>query len=389
MKTNHELSSPSPASESAATDTENGSNSAHLQWGHGAKRIVLIAGAHISYLIGAGIASGQEAMQYFASHGLLGIASIALVIGLFGWILASVTDWGRRQSPANAKDPFVAICGKWLGTFLKICVPFFIFSIAVTMVAGSGALFESVYGLPVWVGAVVLAVVLAATLILGFRRLVEIIGRVGPILIIFIGVISIWILVENFSALSQVTMWIDEFEPPQAMDNLFLSTLFYCSSVLLLAVQFLSSLGNTVGGSRTTAPAGWLSSIAFGGVLLISSLALLVTLPLIHDASTPLVLLGTQIAPWIGTAFMLVTFLAMYSTAAPMLWTIADQLPAPSMNVYRLIALILCLAALIGALAVPFGALVGFIYPFIGVFGVLFLVCFAVSQIRGRIQNQS
>lgn len=352
--------------------------------GSGAKRIFLIAGAQISFLIGAGIATGQEAMQYFAAHGFWGIATIPLVILIFGWVLSSLTEWGRRHTAEEVKDPFVTICGRRFGAFFKILVLVSLFSIAVTMIAGSGAMFENMYDLPVWAGVAALTAFLAVTLMLGFRQLVEIIGRVGPMLIVFLGVICTWIIIENFGELGNVAAWLEVHPTPKAMENPVISAVFYSIAMLLIAVPFLTNLGKTVDGQGSPVRAGTAASVAFGAVILVSTLAILLTLPLIHDASTPLVVLGTQAAPWLGTAFTIVTFLGMFSTAAPMLWSVADQIGTRSRLIYRVSALALCVAAMFGALLVPFGQLVGLIYPLVGVFGVAFFLYFGVQQVRTR-----
>lgn len=361
---------------------------AHTQWGSGFKRTLLIAGALCSFLIGAGFATGQEALQYFTAHGWWGIAAIGLVILLFGWVMTSMTEWGRHHQDDQA-DPFLDICGKYIGTVLKVLVPVFIFAVAVTMVAGAGALLHDVVGLPVWAGSSLMAAVLGATLLLGFRRLVEILGRVGPIIIGFVALVSTWVLVREFDALGSANDMLAEYQPPKAMENLFISTVLYCTSVMVMSVPFLASLGKTVGGQKTTAKGGFLAATGFGVVMMLTSLGLMAALPVVHDKAAPLVLLGAQILPLVGYAFSVVTFLGIFTTAAPMLWIIADQLPTPTPTIYRWVVLGLTLAALVGGLVFPFGALVGAIYPFIGLFGLVFCLCLMVWQVRRRLSTKA
>lgn len=357
-------------------------------WGVGFKRTLLIAGAMCSFLIGAGFATGQEALQYFTAHGWWGVAAIVLVILAFGWVMASVTEWGRKHQ-LDRVDPFIDICGKFIGTFLRVLVPLFIFAVAVTMVAGAGALFHDQLGQPVFVGSILMTIVLAATLMLGFRRLVEVLGRVGPIIIGFVAFVSIWVLIREFDTLGSATAMLAEYQPPKAMDDLFLSTFLYCTSVMVMAVPFLSSLGKTVGGRKSTAKGGILAAVGFGTVMMMTSLALLAALPLVHDKAAPLVLLGGQILPLVGYAFFIVTFLGIFTTAAPMLWTIADQLPIRTQSAYRWTVLVLSLAALVGGSLFPFGQLVGAIYPFIGLFGMVFCVCLLYQQVRRSITRRT
>lgn len=368
----------------SASQTAPASQQDNVRWGTGFKRDILIAGTLCSFFIGAGFATGQEALQYFTAHGWWGIVAIAIVIVAWAWVLTSLTEWGRRHQDDEHADPFVDICGKMLGTLFRVLVPLFIFAVAVTMVAGAGALFHDIFSVPTWAGSTIMASVLAATLLLGFRRLVEILGRVGPIIIGFVVLVSVWIIITEFETLSSATEMLAEYQPAKAMDNLWLSTILYCASVLLMAVPFLASLGKTVGSTASMAPGSLLASGGFGGGMMLTALALMATLPMVFDKGTPLVLLGNEIWPILGYGFFIVTFLGIYTTAAPMLWIITDQVPTPNRRCYQLVVALLCIVTLVGGLIFPFDQLVGRIYPFIGIFGAVFFALLIVYQIRRR-----
>ena len=67
------------------------------------KSALLFTGAQCSFFIGAGIATGQESLQYFTAHGWWGIVSIVLVVLLFSWLLSSLTEWGRKNRDNKAE----------------------------------------------------------------------------------------------------------------------------------------------------------------------------------------------------------------------------------------------------------------------------------------------
>ena len=215
------------------------------------KYALLFTGAQCSFFIGAGIATGQESLQYFTAHGWWGIVSIVLVVLLFSWLLSSLTEWGRKNRD-NKADPFTDICGKTVGTVLRYCVPVFVFMIAVTMFAGAGALLSDVLGTPTWVGATGMAVVVAITLMFGFRNLVEIIGRIGPVIVIVIGIVALWVVVENFAALADVPENLAQYQPAKASENWFIGTILYSTAILIIAVPFLTSLGREDRSLRST-----------------------------------------------------------------------------------------------------------------------------------------
>src|SRR5699024_5385710 len=94
-----------------------------------------------------------------------------------------------------------------------------------------------------------------------------------------------------------------------------------------------------------------------------------------------------NIAPWLGYVFSVIILLGIYSTAAPMLWTVADQFPIKSRRTYTILCLALTVVALIGALKLPFAELVGFVYPSIGYFGLVFFGMLAYRQISLRLRS--
>ncbi|MFH0413066.1 hypothetical protein ACG98H_13560 [Corynebacterium sp. L4756] len=350
------------------------------------KSILLFTGAQCSFLIGAGIATGQESLQYFTAHGWWGMAAIIIVLLLFSWLLSSLTEWGRIHRDDNT-DPFVDICGPAIGSVLRACVPVFVFMIAVTMFAGAGALLGDVFNLPTWVGATGMAVVVAITLMFGFRNLVEIIGRIGPLIVVIIGVVALWVVIENFAALADVTTNIEQYPPTKASENWFIGTILYSTAILIIAVPFLTSLGREDCSLKATVRPSILTGLIYGGVMGLCALALLATLPLVYDHATPLVMLGINIAPWLGYVFSGITILGIYSTAAPMLWTVADQFPITSRKTYAIVCLALTAVALVGGMKLPFADLVGFVYPSIGYFGLVFFGILAYRQISARIRG--
>ncbi|PRB66773.1 hypothetical protein [Arthrobacter sp. MYb213] len=348
---------------------------------------ITLAGAVCSLLIGSGFATGQEALQYFAAHGWWGIAGVLLVTAIFLWMISTLLEWGRKN-PERLHDAFVDFCGKYIGTGLKYLVPFFLFAVVVTMIAGAGALLNESYGLPIWAGSTIIAVMIGATLLVGLKRLVDILGSLGPVIIVLLVLIGIAVLLTNLDGLGAASTAVQELQPPKAMDNWALGALLYAVSIMLMCVPFLASLGATASMQRTTLPGSMLGTLAVGAVLLVMTLALLAAMPLAFNKATPLVSLGSSISPIIGVLFAIVTFLGIYSTAAPLIWSVADQFSAKSARNYKLISVGLTALALVGGATLPFGTLVGLIYPFAGYFGLFLMACIAYRQIKNKFTNR-
>lgn len=346
---------------------------------------LIIAGAQCSFFIGAAFATGQESMQYFTSHGWAGIVTVLAMTALFAWTMTSLTEWGRARHGQRA-EPFTGICGPLIGWVLRLLSPLFLFLISVMMVAGAGATMSDAFGWPDWGGKVLLAAMLLLTLSMGFVGLVEVIGRLGPILVLLVAVVSAWILIRNWGELGNAAENLEKYQPAAAIDNPWVSMLMYSIAMLVIAVPFLAALGsNGEVPSRSTIPGGLFGALIFGVAMGVTALALLAALPLIHDSGAPMLVLGSDLNPTLGVAFALVAFLGIYSTAAPMLWTIADQMPGrESRLVHRLTGVALAVLALICGLVLDFSTLVGAIYPKVGYVGLLFFGILLVRQIISR-----
>lgn len=98
----------------------------------------------------------------------------------------------------------------------------------------------------------------------------------------------------------------------------------------------------------------------------------------------PTLMMAKQISPQVGAIFAGILLSGIFSTAAPMLWTICDQLTDAKGGMSAvLLALLICADALVlGQL--PFDQLVSVIYPITGYLGIGLLLCLAGVNLRCR-----
>ncbi|GAJ98097.1 hypothetical protein [Geomicrobium sp. JCM 19055] len=82
--------------------------------------------AVVGVVVGAGIASGQEIMQFFTFFGWVGGIGALIATGLFMFLLTSVI---RIGSEINAKSHYRVLqylCGKYLAVFVDLFLTFFL-----------------------------------------------------------------------------------------------------------------------------------------------------------------------------------------------------------------------------------------------------------------------
>ena len=99
--------------------------------------------------------------------------------------------------------------------------------------------------------------------------------------------------------------------------------------------------------------------------------------------SVPTLHLADNISPVIGVIFSIVLILGIFSTAAPMTWTVCDRIVKEGTAKSKIVAAVIVVLAFIGG-QLPFGTLVGIIYPYTGYLGILLFICLAVYEVRKR-----
>ncbi|MBN6206271.1 hypothetical protein JYK21_07390, partial [Ralstonia pickettii] len=200
-------------------------------------KIIVLAGAYVSFILGAGTATGQEIMQFFVSFGYLGIGAIVIAALLHMWFGAYAMDVGLRLKANDSKDVFVYFCGKYLGWFFYWFSQLFILVVFVVMISGAGATISEHFGLGDVIGRALMAAVVLITVLLRLETMIKILGIAGPIIIIFAVIVGAGNFDSiGFSAAGEI---IKDINISTATTYWWQAGFVYSSFVLLVALPFL------------------------------------------------------------------------------------------------------------------------------------------------------
>lgn len=155
-------------------------NSEKVSW----KRVLILAGAVIAFTIGSGFATGQEIIQYFTAYGTKSLLVIAVFAVAFLYYNFNFAKAGAEQKFERGNDVYKYFCGKYVGTFCDYYSTIFCYMSFWVMIGGAASTLHQEYGLPQWVGAVILTVLTILTVVGGLNSLVDAIGIVGPIIVV-------------------------------------------------------------------------------------------------------------------------------------------------------------------------------------------------------------
>ncbi len=339
------------------------------------RRNITVAGAAATYIgtvVGAGFASGQEVLQFFAllgPYGLLAIALTAFGFFLFGF---AVMDLGRKLQAKSLLPVLKTVSGPFVSPFLDLVSTFFLFGALSAMISGAGSSLQQEFGLPWTIGAILMSVVSAATVLLGFRGVVTAVTAVVPFLMIGVLVVSVATVAVKGLVLRH---------PPPAYEPVLSSWpwagLTYISYNLLMAAPLLVALGASLENRRGVIQSSLLGSLGLGLGLLLVYLAVITSFPEILQYEVPMARMASQIHSF-GRPFYIAVFLAeVYTTAVANLYGFANRLTSPTSRLFRPAVLLSTLAALWAGSA-GFSTLVRFVYPVAGWAGFAFLAALLI-----------
>lgn len=324
------------------------------------------AGAIVACLIGAGFASGQEVVQFFAVYGGLRGARGALLACL---VLAAGCSW--LLGDASGGPVFVRWCGRPAGWLLQRVAPVFLFGVYAVMLSGAGALLETASGLPAWVGRSLMAAATLVTVLGGLTRMTVLLGKLGPLIALFAGG-------TGLAALLCAPPGETGAAPLPPARSWWMAALVYAGYNFYLLVPFLQAMGQTVKGNASARRISLLACGIFGTALLVLQGGL-ARFPAVMTSPAPAVALAGSLWPRAMWAALPVLLAGVYTTAAPLLFGLcAGKRRSPSRAVCLTLAGWCCSA-------LPFDRLVGGLFPLIGWFGLAMIACRGFTAAAGRL----
>lgn len=350
------------------------------------KQVFVLAGALNAYLIGSATATGQESIQFFTSHGYIGIASIIVTLIIFGWASSSLIVLGSESKNIEG-NVYQQILGNYFGKIFEWFVTFFLFALTITLISGSGTIIADFYQIPKLFGALFMAILIYLTVLLSLQKLIDLLSFIAPIIIVFTTVISLVSIFNNFENVFIVNELLADVEVEKAVDSWFLSGMLYATFGVTIAAPFLLKVGTTTDNRREAIFGGLFGALVYAISVSIISFALLININVIYDKETPLVFLAEGFHPIFGIMFSMIILAGIYTTGAPMFWYVSSAIVEDGTPKHRFISACLIIVILIGGIYLPFGKLVGTIYPVAGVFGIILLTVMLFKQIRHRVQT--
>ena len=335
-------------------------------------RIIKYAGAFAACAIGSGFATGQEIMQFFSAYGLSGIWGTIVTTILFTWCGATFMRHGYRHGLTKPRDCTEFYFGKKAGAVIEAVFQIFLFGVFSIMIAGAGATMSEYFGISPMAGRIGMCILATATVILGLQKLTDVLGGLGPVIVIAAIIIGIITIVGNGTQIPMADQVLEGATVTKVAGGWLWSALLYPAFNAVVVIFLSCCIGRTATSEKEATWGGIVGGLIFGGAILVMNLGLLSALPSVMDASVPTLTLAREISPIVATVFSVIICIGIYTTIVPSLWGIVRHFAADGTKKSAVLALIFSALGL-GLGMTDFKVLVNVIYPFSGYAGLILI----------------
>ena len=358
--------------------------------------VLRISGAFIAYQIGAGFASGQEAMQYFGTYGGMYPILLPIFVGVLVAVYCLISyRTGFVYRFENPNDAYDLYCGSMLGKVINIFTNVSIGLTTLLMFAGCGATLHQYLGVPVWAGAVGIGVLSALVVCLGLSKLTDVLGSCGVVIIAIMVIAGVYTTATADTGLMEAQQHIGTYVEEGIFlqinafgtHNPILTTINFVGMGLALAMTFNVSIGPNCRNTKECMASAICSGIMFALGIYMCLFTMLYNLDYIaeQEAMVPMLAAIQNTIPVMTLPYTIVVCLGIFTTIAGYLWVIGRRFGGEDGTLrQRIVVVALTVIGITVGSMIPLDQLVNVILAITGYVGIALFVCMLVQDIRTR-----
>lgn len=326
----------------------------------------------------------QEVVQYEASYGSRFPIVIVVAAAIYIYTNISFATNGNRLNLVRGGDIYAVYCGvfgknagRCAAMFFDYFSAFFCFMSFVVMCGGANSTLTQQWGAPFGMGAVLLTVLVVATVIFGLEGIIKALGKIGPTIIIMILLVSAITAVTGWTAFPDNLIKVDQGVYADVMKqvgggNPIASGASYGGFVILCFAAFLSEIGAK--NELKEVNVGMILSAAFiFSAASICCVALIGHIDVVATADIPALVLAGQISPVVSLVFAVVICAGIYTSATPLLWTAVRKIAEEETSKYKVITIVAGMIGCAVACFVPYKGLINILYGLNGYLGFILI----------------
>ena len=316
------------------------------------KEAVKIGFAYVGIVVGAGFSTGQEVMQFFSPYGLwsyIGVILSGLILGFIGRQVAKI---GTAFDAQNHESTLDYLFGNKFSKIVDYLLIFFL-------------------------------IVIYITLLMDFNKIVRALGVVIPFLIILVVIIAAYYLFNGSISFGEV----NDSVPDASLVKGILYGINYGGLAFAVGFSTIVAIGGDASRRRVSGAGALFGGIVYMILLALINFALQWEFTKIEDASIPMLTLANDIHPWIGLVLSIIMLAVMYNTILGLMYSFAARFTEPYSKKYHIFIVVMVIVAF--ALSfVGFAGLINFLYPIMGVVGLVVVIGVLVKYYSRKRQNK-
>lgn len=360
-----------------------------LRWGErmkDKKLSIQIAMIFIGSIVGAGVCSGRELNQFFATYGIAGFIGLILC-GVLYIIFSHVIITITAKYKVSSYDEFVElVCPRWVARFINIVLTLFLLSSTSIILAGSGSILSQYFHIPKWIGMLIMVIFSSFFLLRNTEGLFEVNTIVVPTLVVVMTAILIAYIKANPSAISFSYMRL----MPRQKTNLLTSTLIYVSFNILTIIGVIVPLTNDIQKPKQIIRGVILGSIVLTFLGMAITFLMLVNPFYPRAYEIPLLAVAMDLSRVLQIAMLIIMWLEMFSSQVSNVYSLSYYLKNRFKIAYHKgIFLVVVIAAPFSGIG--FSKLVEFLYPMYGILSLVFLfycLIFIYNMNKGKAKKK-
>ena len=344
------------------------------------KKTLSIMLAYVGILTGAGLASGQEIMQYFISFGipgLFGLLGIGILHVLIGGIILQL---GSHYMADSHIDVLEKVSIEPVTKFMDFSLIVNCFLMGFVMIAGAGANLEQQFGFKPWVGSLICTLMIIFIGMLDFDKVTKAIGAFTPLIIALaiIGGIYTFITIKpDWQTLDKIAK-----TAPSAINQVWLSTINYFGLCMISGISMAFVLGGSKTNSEEAKRGGMLGGAMVAILTAIVGLTLFFNIASVKDSDIPMQIVLQNIHPYLGLIMSLVIFGMIFNSSISLFYSSARRF-ADTENKFRKNLIIFTLIGF-GLSFLGFKQLMSVLYPILGFLGMILTSILVIAWFNER-----
>lgn len=337
--------------------------------------------AYAGIIVGAGFSTGQEVLQFFTSHGLISILGIILAALILMFVGRQAAKLGFRLDADSHETPLRVLFGKKLGLVIDYVLIFFLYGIAVVMIAGSGATFSQAFGIHPQIGVLIMILISFGTLLLDFDKIVNIIGGITPLLIVAVIIITVYNILNPEVPYSEVNNYVDPSRTPTSF--WWFDAITYAGLALATAFSFLSIMGSEASRHAIARRGAIYGGLIIMLLMILVNVGVLSIMPTANEVSLPAMTMAENMAPWLGTVYSIIIILLIFNSVVGLMYPFLTRFTEPYSGKYKIMLVVSLIAAFIIS-NVGFVELVNIVYPILGYIGLAISAALFIRWIMNK-----